>query len=184
MVKDIDKDEMLKRFALLGKHIAKAGKGERFEIYLFGSGLGMYHMERNYRVSADIDFQSNSTVNSTELMDYLDMLDIHEIGGIIGIPPLDEVDVAEKLEYGNGSLIVYIPSIEDFALTKLLSDRIKDADDLKKYPILENCDIAKPKDMLNDYIKYIPFENTSGYNFNFLDEFLASRGIEVKENMK
>lgn len=90
-------------------------------------------------MSLDVDFQSNDEINSQEIKDFMNLLNIHEIGGLMNVPPLDELVIVDELTFG--SLTVKIPSIENFALSKLLSNRPKDYNDLKSYPILDSCDI-------------------------------------------
>lgn len=132
-----DKKEMLKTLKILGNKLQSSGID--YEIYLFGSCLGMYLLDKKYRMSLDVDFQSNDEINSQEIKDFMNLLNIHEIGGLMNVPPLDELVIVDELTFG--SLTVKIPSIENFALSKLLSNRPKDYNDLKSYPILDSCDI-------------------------------------------
>lgn len=168
-----DKTEMLKTLEILGNKLQK--NGISYEIYLFGSCLGMYLLDRKYRMSLDVDFQSKDTINSKEINDYMELLNIHEIGGIMSVPPLNELEIVDEFTFG--SLTVKIPSIENFALSKLLSDRLKDYNDLKSYPVLDSCDIDKLKKLLDEYLDYFPFRDNPNYNFNYLDDLLIERKL-------
>lgn len=55
---NIDRREMLKRLAFIGRRLEE--KGTSITIYLFGSCLGMYHLDSRYRMSRDIDCQTES----------------------------------------------------------------------------------------------------------------------------
>lgn len=169
----IDKEKMLRKFNIISKALAK--KNIKFNLYLFGSGLGMYHLNKDYRVSNDTDFQTDTILLDDEIKKIMDDISLHEIGGIMDIPPLEELEIVEKLDYGN--LTVYIPSIENFALSKLLSNRRKDYDDLANYPILDNCNIKKLQGMLDEYLPYFPFNDNPSYNFNFFDDLLEERKL-------
>lgn len=170
-----DKAEMLKVLKVLGNKLKS--NGIRYEIYLFGSCLGMYLLDKKYRMSLDVDYQSKDEINSEEIKDYMNLLNIHEIGGIMNVPPLEELVIVDEFVYGY--LTVKIPSIENFALSKLLSDRQKDYNDLKSYPILDSCDINKLKGMLNEYLEYFVFKDNPNYNFNFLEELLEERNLKT-----
>lgn len=168
-----DKKEMLKTLKILGNKLQSSGID--YEIYLFGSCLGMYLLDKKYRMSLDVDFQSNDEINSQEIKDFMNLLNIHEIGGLMNVPPLDELVIVDELTFG--SLTVKIPSIENFALSKLLSNRPKDYNDLKSYPILDSCDIWKLRELVDKYVKYTVFENNPNYNFNYLDDLLKERNL-------
>ncbi|UTY38049.1 DUF6036 family nucleotidyltransferase [Allocoprobacillus halotolerans] len=124
-------------------------------------------------MSLDVDFQSNDEINSQEIKDFMNLLNIHEIGGVMNVPPLDELVIVDELTFG--SLTVKIPSIENFALSKLLSNRPKDYNDLKSYPILDSCDIGKLRKLVDEYVKYTVFENNP--NYNYLDDLLKERNL-------
>lgn len=168
-----DKKEMLKTLKALGNKLQDSGI--KYEIYLFGSCLGMYLLDKKYRMSLDVDFQSKDRMNSQEIKEYMNLLNIHEIGGIMNVPPLDELTIVDEFTYG--FLTVKIPSIENFALSKLLTDRQKDYNDLKSYPILDSCDICKLRELLDEYLDYFVFSNNPNYNFNFLDDLLKERKL-------
>ena len=174
---NIDRREMLKRLAFIGRKLEE--KGTSITIYLFGSCLGMYHLDSAYRMSPDIDYQTDSIISDADIRREFLKMDVHEIGGIMDIPPLDELQVDDVLKLGG--LTVVIPSIEDFALTKLLSNREKDYEDLRRYPILDSCDLKRLRQMVEEYEPYIPYGNTSDWNFRYLDDLVRERGIGQKK---
>lgn len=49
-----DKTKMLKTLKILGNKLQNSGID--YEIYLFGSCLGMYLLDKKYRMSLDVDF--------------------------------------------------------------------------------------------------------------------------------
>lgn len=169
-----DKTKMLKTLKILGNKLQNSGID--YEIYLFGSCLGMYLLDKKYRMSLDVDFQSKDTISSTEIKDFMELLNVHEIGGIMNIPPLDELEIIDEFTFG--SLTVKIPSIENFALSKLLSDRPKDYNDLKSYPILDSCNIDQLRKLLDEYLDYFPFRDNPNYNFNYFNELLLERKLK------
>lgn len=176
----IDKKRMLKRLEVLDDYLKEFGVS--YQIYLFGSCLGMYHLEQDYRKSLDIDFQSKQNLLNKEIKNIMSDMEIHEIGGIMDIPPLEELEIVEKIDYGN--LTVFIPSIENFALSKLLSNRRKDYDDLANYPILDKCNLSKLKHMLDEYLPYFPFNENLFYNFNYFEDLLENRNLKISESIE
>ena len=146
-----------------------------YTIYLFGAGLGIYHLKEEYRMSNDLDYMSQTQINDEDTRYILDALEINDMGGIMMVPELSEIEIVEEIKYTY--LTVLIPSIENFALSKLLSNRIKDYNDLANYPILDKCDISKLRDMLEEYLPYYVFNDKPDYNFNFLNDLLTERQL-------
>lgn len=151
-----------------------------YGIYLFGASLGIYHLKNDYRFSNDLDYTAEKQIHSEAVKNLLDILEIHDMGGIMMVPELEDLKIVNEINYSN--LTVKIPSIENFALSKLLSNRQKDYDDLKNYPILDNCDIKELKEMLDEYLPYFVFGDNPSYNFNFLDDLLEERGLDKSED--
>lgn len=147
-----------------------------FEIYLFGSGLGMYYLKEEYRYSYDFDFMSKDDIKSKPVLNLMHQLGISDMGGIMMVPELEDIIITKTLSFSN--LIVHIPSIENFALSKLLSDRGKDYYDLEKYPILDNCDLKKLRDILEENLDYYVFKDNPRHNFHRFDELLEIRGLK------
>lgn len=152
----------------------------KYEIYLFGASLGAYHLKDEYRFSHDLDYTSKAQIQNDKLQDILNSLEIKDMGGIMMVPELDDLKVVNEINYSN--LTVKVPSIENFALSKLLSNRQKDYDDLKNYPIIDNCNIKELKEMLDEYLPYFIFGDNPSYNFNFLDALLDERGLNKTED--
>lgn len=59
-----------------------------------------------------------------------------------------------------------------------MTKRARDDEDLRKYPILDNCDIQNLKDRINEYKTYMFTANNPEYNFHNLDEYLKQRNIK------
>ena len=151
-----------------------------YEIYLFGASLGAYHLKDEYRFSHDLDYTSKTQIQNDKVQEILNSLEIRDMGGIMMVPELEDLKIVNEINYSN--LTVKIPSIENFALSKLLSNRQKDYDDLKKYPILDNCNIEELKEMLDEYLLYFVFGDNPSYNFNFLDDLLEERRLDKTED--
>ena len=127
-----------------------------------------------------MDYTAEKQIHSEAVKNRLDILEIHDMGGIMMVPELEDLKIVNEINYSN--LTVKIPSIENFTLSKLLSNRQKDYDDLKNYPILDNCDIKELKEMLDEYLPYFVFGDNPSYNFNFLDDLLEERGLDKSED--
>lgn len=151
-----------------------------YEIYLFGANLGAYHLKDKYRFSHDLDYTSKTQIQCDKVQEILNSLEIRDMGSIMMVPELEDLKIVNEINYSN--LTVKIPSIENFALSKLLSNRQKDYDDLKNYPILDNCNIKELKERLDEYLPYFVFGDSPSYNFNFLDDLLEDRNLDKSED--
>ena len=155
-----------------------------YTIYLFGSGLGIYHLKEDYRATQDLDYMSKEQISNQDTTMLLDMMDIHDMGGIMMVPELEDLKIVNEINYSN--LTVKIPSIENFALSKLLSNRQKDYDDLKNYPILDNCNIKELKE--SDTIEYYKYSRSIEKalkklgNYNYVSSDAASKSMENVTN--
>ena len=146
-----------------------------YTVYLFGAGLGIYHLHEDYIMSSDLDYMSQDEIDDEDLKMMLETLEISDMGGIMLVPELADIEIVDRVEYQY--LTVLIPSIENFALSKLFSSRPKDYNDLENYPILDMCDVEKLKEMLEEYLPYFVFADNPNYNFNYLDDLLNKRGL-------
>lgn len=149
-----------------------------YTIYLFGAGLGIYHLQEDYRMSNDLDYMSQETINDEDTWMILSGLEINDMGGVMLVPELEEIEIVNEIKYSN--LTILIPSIENFALSKLLSNRPKDYNDLENYPILDHCNLNKLNEMLTEYLPYFIFNDNPSYNFNYLDDLIQARNLSLK----
>ena len=147
---------------------------------MFGASLGAYHLKDEYRSSHDLDYTSKMQIQNGMVQEILNSLEIRDMGGIMTVPELENLKIVNEINYSN--LTVKIPSIENFALSKLLSDRQKDYDDLKNYPILDNCNIKELKEILDEYLPYFIFGDKPSYNFNFLNDLLDERELDKSKD--
>lgn len=147
-----------------------------YTIYLFGAGLGIYHLKEDYRMSNDLDYTSRYTITDREILEELDMFEIHDMGGIMQVPEISDFKIIDTIEYTY--LTVCIPSIEDFAISKLLSCRPKDYNDLISYPILDLCNIEVLRELLAEYVQYLHDADNPNYNFKVFDTILELRKLK------
>lgn len=112
------------------------------EVYLIGGFAGRVLLS-DFRSTFDIDFILEEINDNQKLDIFNDLMAENNIEGVtvVEVPPLEEMEFSDKLEFSN--LIVKIPTIEFYAITKIFSDRQKDEDDLIHQKIIESCDPKK-----------------------------------------
>lgn len=96
---------------------------------------------------------------------------------VVEVPPLEEMEFSDKLEFSN--LIVKIPTIEFYAITKIFSDRQKDEDDLIHQKIIESCDPKKLSTLIKLYKGDILNPDNMNYNFHTMKDFLKRYNIDT-----
>lgn len=148
-------------------------------VVLIGGFAGRYLLSE-YRQTLDIDFlvaSINDEANKASLWrSLLAELDMEEVT-IVEVPPVEEIEAQDKLDFGN--LTVIIPTIEYFAITKIFSDRQRDEDDLIHQKILENCDPEKLQQMIDLYMGDILNPNNQNLNVHLLKDEFKKHGIKV-----
>lgn len=160
-------------FKEINKELYKIGAYA--EIALFGGQLGLYHLgESDYRMTMDIDVMLGNIEDKA--LKILNDYGVHSIGGVMEIPPIEEVTMKEVLEYSN--LKVYIPDIEMFALSKIMTTRPKDYYDLKDTKILDYCDLNRLKELIDYYQDDLLWKENPNNNYLSFDDFLKKRNLK------
>lgn len=123
------------------------------KIVLIGGQLGVYHLgEENYRKTHDIDVMHK--YDDSDFIELLSKYGIEQVG-IMQLPPYEDLtdeNNCEIISYSN--LDVYIPDLELFAISKLMTTRGKDLDDLECTSLLKFCDKNKLNRLAEEYINY------------------------------
>lgn len=153
-------------------------------IAIFGGASLIMHLgDENFRSTMDIDYKIDS-VSSQDKLDKIkrDMPGAFEELGMFPQFPDHQMYKENGKEYhtwdGNvfTNLKIFLPSIEMIALSKLMSDRGKDLEDLMKTPIMNNCDLGKLKEYVIECKTYLI--NTRQFNFHEWDDILLARGLK------
>ncbi|WP_020006237.1 DUF6036 family nucleotidyltransferase [Salinicoccus albus] len=145
------------------------------ELIVIGGEVGRTLLgESEYRSTLDIDVISEQDL-PLEVIEKLNEAGLEYVG-VLETPPPEDMEEAHTVRFSN--LTIHYPSIEDFALSKLMTTRGKDDNDLRNYPILDSCDIDELKCRIKEYRTYTLNPNNPDYNFANLDEYLKVRGIK------
>lgn len=153
------------------------------EIVVLGGSALLTYLELNqsyFRPTMDIDVNIIETTNEGKFRELLQSLQIDIVGGIMEVPPLEDLGDHEKLIMLDNDfevIKVYIPKIELLACTKIFSDRGKDLEDLENYKILENCNKEKLLEMVEEYKVNLLNPTNPDLNVHQLDRLLKEKGI-------
>lgn len=148
------------------------------EVYLIGGFAGRVLLS-DFRSTFDIDFILEEINDNQKLDIFNDLMAENNIEGVtvVEVPPLEEMEFSDKLEFSN--LIVKIPTIEFYAITKIFSDRQKDEDDLIHQKIIESCDPKKLSTLIKLYKGDILNPDNMNYNFHTMKDFLKRYNIDT-----
>lgn len=114
--------DSLERYEMLDELLGEAEISD-VEIIIIGGEAGRTLLgEEQYRATIDIDFISHQDL-SDDIMKIIQSTGLEHVG-VSETPPPEDIQKKHPVEMKN--LKVYYPSIEDFALTKLMSTRGKD----------------------------------------------------------
>jgi len=142
------------------------------QIVLIGGQLGVYHLgEEEYRKTHDID-----VIHKYDDKDFIDLLSQYGIEqvGVMQLPPYEDLtdeNNCEALNYSN--LKVLIPDIEMFAVSKLMTTRGKDLNDLESTNLLKFCDKKRLMKLIDDYKRYSIDKDHPDINFKKLEQLLS-----------
>ncbi|MDQ0428566.1 hypothetical protein QOZ98_001392 [Planomicrobium stackebrandtii] len=152
------------------------------EIALFGGAAILIHLgDTDFRATRDIDFRVENYTSEEKLNKIMEAKPgvFQRLGMFPEFP-----DQALYREHGDLFLLegipfenlkIFLPDIEMLALSKLVSKRGKDLEDLKTKPILDECDLELLHSYLEEAKTY--FFNTSEFNLHEWDDILAERGL-------
>ncbi|WP_271398278.1 DUF6036 family nucleotidyltransferase [Salinicoccus roseus] len=165
--------DAIERYEMLDEMLEEAGISD-VEIIIIGGEAGRTLLgEDKYRSTIDIDFISEQDLQS-ETIKIITNVGL-ELVGVSETPPPEDMQKKYPVSFKN--LTVYYPSIEDFALTKLMSVRGKDEEDLINYPILDGCNLKEIRERIEEYKSYIVSDKNPDYNFKKLDEYIEKRRL-------
>ena len=143
------------------------------KIVLIGGQLGIYHLgEEEYRKTYDID-----VIHKYDDKDFIKLLDqfgIEQVG-VMQLPPYEDLtdeNNCEIISYSN--LDVYIPDLELFAISKLMTTRGKDLDDLEYTNLLKFCDKDKLNQLVEEYLSYSLDSDHPDINVKQLERLLEN----------
>lgn len=142
------------------------------QIVLIGGQLGVYHLgEEEYRKTHDID-----VIHKYDDKDFIELLSQYGIEqvGVMQLPPYEDLtdeNNCEVISYSN--LKVLIPDIEMFAVSKLMTTRGKDLNDLESTNLLKFCDRERLIKLIDDYKRYSIDKDHSDINFKKLEQLLS-----------
>ncbi|MBP1968360.1 hypothetical protein J2Z83_000452 [Virgibacillus natechei] len=134
----------------------------------------------NFRSTNDIDVETISTTDMDLLQESLDLSNIHLVGGIMEVPPLEDLkekDNLYEIHQDFSDINLFVPNIEILACCKIFSKRQKDLDDLENTPLLDACDKGKLLEMVNEYKVELLNPNDPDLNVHQLDNIFRQRSI-------
>lgn len=143
------------------------------QIVLIGGQLGVYHLgEKEYRKTYDID-----VIHKYDDKDFIELLSQYGIEqvGVMQLPPYEDLtdeNNCEELNYSN--LKVLIPDIEMFAVSKLMTTRGKDLNDLESTNLLKFCDRERLIKLIDDYKRYSIDKDHPDINIKQLERLLEN----------
>lgn len=126
---------------------------KKAKIVLIGGQLGVYHLgEENYRKTYDIDVMHK--YDDSDFIELLSKYGIEQVG-VMQLPPYEDLTDENNCKIINYSnLDVYIPDLEFFAISKLMTTRGKDLDDLEYTNLLKFCNKDKLNRLAEEYSSY------------------------------
>ncbi|ATF25036.1 hypothetical protein CNY62_00835 [Brochothrix thermosphacta] len=146
-------------------------KDWNISLVLIGGQLGAYLLS-DFRSTFDVDVLIKDIprdANRKEVEQALYQSNLESVT-VVEIPPVEEIEFKNEDTIKYSNLTVYIPTIEYFALTKIFSARDKDEADLKEEGILQECNIEKLLELIDEYKKDVLNPNNMNYNFNSLEK--------------
>jgi hypothetical protein len=168
---NIEKDSLMLYNKLNQKLIDNNISG--LEITIIGGEVGRTLLGEEYRATSDIDFLMEQEV-TPEIMKIIMSSGLHPVG-VSTVPPVEDYKYEDSLNLSN--VRINIPSIEDFALSKLMTDRGKDEEDLKTYPILDNCDLKLLSEKIEEYKGDLTNPDNFNNNYHYFDDYLKHRKL-------
>lgn len=143
------------------------------QIVLIGGQLGVYHLgEEEYRKTHDID-----VIHKYDDKDFIELLSQYGIEqvGVMQLPPYEDLtdeNNCEVISYSN--LKVLIPDIEMFTVSKLMTTRGKDLNDLESTNLLKFCDKKRLIKLIDEYKRYSIDKDHSDINVKQLERLLEN----------
>lgn len=143
------------------------------QIVLIGGQLGVYHLgEEEYRKTHDIDVIHK--YDDKYFIELLSQYGIEQVG-VMQLPSYEDLtdeNNCEELNYSN--LKVLIPDIEMFAVSKLMTTRGKDLNDLESTNLLKFCDKKRLIKLIDEYKRYSIDKDHSDINIKQFERLLEN----------
>lgn len=159
-------------------------KDIRSEVVLLGGSAIMLSLGilngLSFRSTNDIDVETIATTDMDLFQQSLEESNIHLVGGIMEVPPLE--DLKEKtnlyeIQQDFSNIKLFVPDIEILACCKIFSKRQKDLEDLEKTPLLDACDKGKLLGLVEEYKMELLNPNDPDINVHQLDNIFLKRRI-------
>lgn len=156
------------------------------EITIFGGTAFLLRLgEENFRFTMDIDYKLEGISREDAIKDILAHLPaiFQNLGGFPFYPDRDmykeDLTLYEFEQKTFTNLRLNLPSIEMLALSKLMSSRGKDLDDLLELPILEKCDLEKLSNLSEECKSYMTDYEYHQSNYSEWENILLKRGLPL-----
>ena len=160
---DLNKKDVIRQLFALDFICRK--ENVELKIALFGAASLLFHLEENnFRRTMDIDFRLEHTT-SKEKFQKIKVLMPGVFEELTFFPefPDQELYRINGIEYKEWegkvfeNISFFLPSIEMIALSKLMSTRQKDMNDLLESSILNHCDLVELKKHVDEAATYLSY---------------------------
>lgn len=148
---------------------------KHIEVIVIGGEAGKVILgEDEFRGTIDIDFYSEYMLGK-KTIDIMNDLGF-DVVQVLEVPPPE--DINHVYTYKLSNLTIHYPSVEDFALSKLMTQRERDHQDLLYYPILDKCDLNLVQEKINEYKDYLLNPDSMNWNYMNFDMYIKKRGLK------
>lgn len=148
MFNGLNRNDIIGRIRELDKEMGLVGQKGQILI-VGGSAMAIHGFGR---FTEDIDIIGDLKHIKSDVLDRLS-IDTN-VGSVMVIPDLQDVSVEELKGFAN--LSVYVLSVEDLALAKLFTERLKDEQDLLEYLLPSVYDFEGLRQRIEEYMPYLP----------------------------
>lgn len=138
------------------------------ECIMIGGAAGVFHSDK-MRPTLDIDIILQQYSTNEAIMEIFSEAFIEPVT-IMSVPDPDEMEFKETIHLSN--IIVHIPDIYSYAITKLFTDRQKDEDDLKAFILPNIPDFQKLENLIEENkLDYVGNLNNPDLNANNISRY-------------
>lgn len=174
--------DVLKQLTVLD--IICAQEDTELELALFGGTALLLHLrDEQFRSTMDIDYRFEGLATEEQLRVVMEKAP-NVFQRLSAFPEYPDSELyreysstyveLEGVEFQK--LRIVLPTIEMIALSKLVSNRQKDLDDLLYTPVMDHCDLNFLHEQVQEAKEF--FFNTREFNFWDWDDILKSRKID------
>lgn len=172
--------QVYRQIEVLDEHCAL--EGVRAELLVIGGAgliLLLEQFGREFRPTTDVDVQVLGATNMNDVQKALNKSDIHIVGGVSDLPPIEDFLLkGKKFRLNNlnlANITVYVPTPEMLACTKIFSTRPKDLYDLERSEVLDVCDLNVLRNLIDDYKLYMQNPNDMNMNVHQIERIISDR---------